>query len=390
MQQQMLGSIPPWEEKFSERHRRALTAAHNVDAKVLEASTAELLVDALVSDYAAPRIVPRYEDFRIDSRESDSHLMTDSPSATAHPLEIAFTLPCDGAASLLMSTEPRVVTTAHGTSGSETSYEVIHTIVLTVDATTDEATFTAAIAQFKSDWFAKIAEATANANVKIDEHRASLRAAVEIIIRQRHVQHHLVSQAASALNIPLDRASGSTPSIPLVPRALTLAAVETAAAAGGNEEVLASDIADALIDLIASFSTALERMPVTADKLIGADEESIRDVLLFLLNANWKGAATGETFLGQGKTDILLRWHNRDAFIGECKFWKGEKQLSDGLEQLLGRYTVWRATRVALVLFARDLAEITAVLEKSNSPFATTHGSSATLEIQRTNVPRIS
>lgn len=106
-------------------------------------------------------------------------------------------------------------------------------------------------------------------------------------------------------------------------------------------------------------------MPATANRLAVANEETIRDVLLFVLNANWQGAVTGETFLGEGKTDIHLRWRDRDAFIGECKFWHGEKTFAEGLDQLLGRYTVWRATRVALLLFIRDHVDISAVIAKA-------------------------
>jgi hypothetical protein len=90
-------------------------------------------------------------------------------------------------------------------------------------------------------------------------------------------------------------------------------------------------------------------------------------VLLFVLNANWEGLATGETFLGKGKTDILLRWRNCDAFIGECKFWNGEHLFDAGLEQLLGRYTVWRDTRVAMVLFIGNRTNLTSVIEKAKA-----------------------
>jgi hypothetical protein len=70
-----------------------------------------------------------------------------------------------------------------------------------------------------------------------------------------------------------------------------------------------------------SFTSALERLAETANKLAGENEETIRDLLLFILNSNYQGAATGETFIGHGKSDVLLRWHDRDAFIGECKYW---------------------------------------------------------------------
>jgi hypothetical protein len=38
------------------------------------------------------------------------------------------------------------------------------------------------------------------------------------------------------------------------------------------------------------------------------------------LNSHYEGAATGETFNGTGKTDILVRHGLDNAFIGQCKF----------------------------------------------------------------------
>ena len=49
------------------------------------------------------------------------------------------------------------------------------------------------------------------------------------------------------------------------------------------------------------------------------DEETIRDLLLALLNAQFEGAAAGEVFNAAGKTDILIRAGDRNVFIAECK-----------------------------------------------------------------------
>ena len=110
---------------------------------------------------------------------------------------------------------------------------------------------------------------------------------------------------------------------------------------------------------------------MTADKLLGEDEETLRDVLLFVLNANWAGQVTGETFIGLGKTDISLRWRDLDAFIAECKFWHGARHFSDAVEQLLGRYVVWRDTRVALILFVRDRKDVSRVLQSASEVLET-------------------
>jgi hypothetical protein len=97
-----------------------------------------------------------------------------------------------------------------------------------------------------------------------------------------------------------------------------------------------------------------------------APRSEIRDLLLFILNSNYQGAATGETFMGYGKTDILLRWRDRDAFIGECKYWGGSAKFTLAIEQLLGRYTIWRDTRVALILFIRNISSISEIIDKAN------------------------
>lgn len=62
-------------------------------------------------------------------------------------------------------------------------------------------------------------------------------------------------------------------------------------------------------------------------------------------------AATGETFNKGGKTDILVRVEDVNAFIGERKKWKGAKALhEDDLPQLL-RYRTWRDSKLALIYF---------------------------------------
>jgi hypothetical protein len=88
---------------------------------------------------------------------------------------------------------------------------------------------------------------------------------------------------------------------------------------------------------------------MTASKL---KEEELRDLLLFVLNANYGGLARGEVFNSIGKTDILLQYRDRNAFIAECKIWRGPKQFTAAIDQLLG-YVAWRDTKGALILFIK-------------------------------------
>lgn len=104
-----------------------------------------------------------------------------------------------------------------------------------------------------------------------------------------------------------------------------------------------------MLDAVRAWATSLERTPGTAAKL---DEEELRDLLLGNLNTYWRGGAGGELFNGSGKTDILIRHGDRNAFIAECKVWRGPKGVADALDQLLG-YLVWRDSKAALVMFIK-------------------------------------
>ena len=80
------------------------------------------------------------------------------------------------------------------------------------------------------------------------------------------------------------------------------------------------------------------------------------------LNGHFQGDATGETFNYEGKTDILIKVDGRNIFIGECKFWTGEKGYLETLDQVLS-YLSWRDTKAAVLVFNRN-KDFSGVLEK--------------------------
>ena len=82
-------------------------------------------------------------------------------------------------------------------------------------------------------------------------------------------------------------------------------------------------------------------------------EEQIRDLILVNLNGHYEGNATGETFNGLGKTDILIRASGRNVFVAECKFWSGSKAMHAAINQILG-YLTWRDTKAALLVFSKE------------------------------------
>ena len=118
----------------------------------------------------------------------------------------------------------------------------------------------------------------------------------------------------------------------------------------GYEEILST---------IANMAVAIERSPKT---FVGIKEEELRTFFLVSLNGQYEGAATAETFNGNGKTDILIRVENRNIFVAECKFWSGPESLIATMNQVL-RYALWRDTKAAILIFNRN-RNLSAVLQK--------------------------
>lgn len=104
------------------------------------------------------------------------------------------------------------------------------------------------------------------------------------------------------------------------------------------------------LKVIQHMTSVIERSP---EAFKGMSEENLRQHFLVQLNGQFEGNATGETFNAGGKTDILLREKDRNAFIAECKFWGGPKKFRDTVDQLLS-YQSWRDTKTAILIFNRD------------------------------------
>jgi hypothetical protein len=118
-----------------------------------------------------------------------------------------------------------------------------------------------------------------------------------------------------------------------------------------------------VLDVIDNMTVVMERSP-TAFAEMG--EEDIRQHYLVQLNGHFEGAATGETFNHQGKTDILIRVDGKNIFVAECKFWRGDKQFTETVDQILS-YLSWRDTKAAIILFNRnkDFSQVLAKVKEA-------------------------
>lgn len=190
----------------------------------------------------------------------------------------------------------------------------------------------------------------------------SLRPMIREHISKRKQEAGQNKAAMASFKIPVKRRSNLSPtySIPEIRRKPSIIEqVESKAVV--LEPTLEIAEYENILTIMKNVAVAMERSPATFSRM---SETEIRDMLVVHLNGHYEGNVTGETFNGIGKTDILLRYKNANAFIGECKIWKGSRGLTEAIDQLLG-YVTWRDTKAAILIFNRG-TDLTAILQKTN------------------------
>jgi hypothetical protein len=163
----------------------------------------------------------------------------------------------------------------------------------------------------------------------------------------------------AGLGIPIKMRPGapSTYAAPTVRRKVVPTLPQASSAPYEPEPVLDMENYEHILNVVQNMAHVMERSPSSFREM---GEEALRQHFLVQLNGQFEGAATGETFNMSGKTDILLRHKDRNIFIAECKFWKGPKQFSETIDQLLG-YAAWRDTKTAIFIFNKGTAMSTVI-----------------------------
>lgn len=120
-----------------------------------------------------------------------------------------------------------------------------------------------------------------------------------------------------------------------------------------------------ILGVLGNMVRVMEQSPEAFSEM---NEQDLRSHFLVQLNGQFEGRATGETFRGSGRTDILLEERDRSVFIAECKFWDGPKSLLGALDQLLD-YATWRDAKAAVLMFSRN-SDFSAVVAQVSSGLA--------------------
>jgi hypothetical protein len=188
-----------------------------------------------------------------------------------------------------------------------------------------------------------------------------LRPAIRQRVEQRRAKILADQNTTASLKFPIRKRAGQAEHIPVPVTRKTIRPLPTVPRGSQfkPEHAVSMEEYEEILNCIGSMAVAMERSPSSFAHM---HEEQVRDFFLVLLNSQFEGAATGETFNFSGKTDILIRVEARNVFIAECKFWHGEKAFVEAIDQLLG-YACWRDTKLALLVFNRN-KNLTAVIEK--------------------------
>jgi len=117
-----------------------------------------------------------------------------------------------------------------------------------------------------------------------------------------------------------------------------------------------------IIQLVNSLGINLER---SSERLRELDEESLRDTILMALNSVYRGMASAEAFNKEGKTDILIKYQDKNIFIAECKIWRGDAYFTEGIAQLLS-YLTWRDSKTSYIIFSKN-QDVKIVIKKSKT-----------------------
>ena len=220
----------------------------------------------------------------------------------------------------------------------------------------------AAIVNAKDQNLRNIMQQLDNVNEEVKQFNAQVESRVRKAIQARKEKIEKQTGVLAALGVPIRRSS-NTPATFAVPAPQIRKKTEVTKPAVHDTGFIPEPTLDAstymeILRLINDVGKQFERLPSIYK---GKEEEHLRDHILMILEPNFTGSATGETFNKSGKTDILLRHESNNVFIAECKFWKGAKSFGDAVSQLLG-YLTWRDSKAAVVIFVQN-NDFTQVLE---------------------------
>lgn len=195
-------------------------------------------------------------------------------------------------------------------------------------------------------------------NIDVDSYNSTLRSIALEELQKRKQKAIDFSFVSQKLQIPMYKRKNAPNTSPIPLKRIARTPIAKPSAKKASVEYSISD--DDYTNIINIIHSACSSMEVTAKTFIKHDEEELRDFILATLSTHYENSVTGETFRKSGKTDILVTFDNKAAFVGECKIWHGLKPFSDAINQLFS-YSTWKDTKTALIVFNKHNKDFNAI-----------------------------
>jgi len=352
------------QRRFGDLLRAAhLKIQHDIEqipSATLLGASVESLCDHLEDQYRIDPLVLHEDRIEVDTSEADIDVRHDpdrfirdrSRPHYIKGLQFVFHVPFSGDAELFkFSPSTILMSPPRGIVGKGELLVAVTT--LSQDGAQVQATFDSTLSSIKM-----MVEQLANDAARFN---AELRSAIRQGLERRREKVLADQKTTASLKYPVRKRAGQAEHIPVPVTRRKIRPLPTVptGTAFKPEHAVSMEEYEEILKCIGNMAVAMERSPSSFAHM---HEEQVRDFFLVLLNSQFEGAATGETFNFSGKTDILIRVEDRNVFIAECKFWHGEKAFVEAIDQLLG-YACWRDTKLALLVFNRN-KNLSAVIEK--------------------------
>ena len=196
-------------------------------------------------------------------------------------------------------------------------------------------------------------------NAEVGSYNNGLTDIAQRLLEERKKKADSFAAISAALQIPLTVSKNVPNTKPIPLKRIVRQPSAKPAIPSVAEPYISDEDYENINNIISMCGTTMEK---TARTYFANTEEELRDHLLAALNTHYE-AATGETFRKIGKTDILIEFENKAAFIGECKIWHGESMFQEAIQQVIN-YSTWRDVKVSVIVFNKENKSFQPILSK--------------------------
>lgn len=350
-----------WSEGIIADARRKATS---LEKSVFEANSQEQIIDHIMSSYnLAPLellVESKTQDIvetKIDVTGNGAYIQAFENRPISVPgYKVVVTVPFNGSANLF-SVSPTTMRLTYDDA------EVLgNELTFALEFTESNAT-AEGIKAAVEEKIAGIQHNIDNLNKDLSGFNQRVKDAVTDAVAKRFEQINKLDSIKTALQIPLEKSTNPSPLNQVSISVQKITPLSTKKDEPGA--TISSDDYETILETIRSMGASMETNRASESK----DEEALRDILMVGLSASIKsGTVGGELFHKSGKTDISIPFDNKATFVAECKLWKGQKYIGEGIDQLLG-YLTWRDAKTALVIFNKDNANFSDIQNKIETIF---------------------